>query len=63
MINLMGRVGDRLLAVFAPKATAKADLTFYKFCFCYDGWKYAQRCDQVAGQSYCGPCEFRGTGC
>lgn len=62
-MRTFNRLADRVLARFMPRATAKADTSYMKWCYCYQGWSYRQRCEIVGGTTSCGPCQFMGMGC
>ncbi|MDP9844059.1 hypothetical protein [Streptosporangium lutulentum] len=56
MTDLLARLGDRVLEKLAPKATAKADTSYYEACYCRERTKYRKLCHVVGGRSSCGPC-------
>jgi hypothetical protein len=49
--------GDRMLDRLVPKATAKADTSFYKRCYCRPPADVMKLCHVVGGISACGPCD------
>jgi hypothetical protein len=65
VIGFAAKLGDRLLERLAPKATAKADTTWYEYCYCTSDWRAIHRiCHAVGGTSSCGPCNHvRYIGC
>lgn len=59
----MGRLGDRVLERLVPKATAKADVSYWQTCYCTaDHVKYIKYCHTVGGMTGCGACQRAG-GC
>jgi hypothetical protein len=65
VIGLLTKLGDRLLDQLAPKASAKADTTWYEYCYCTSDWRKIYKiCHTVGGISTCGPCDHvRSIGC
>ncbi|MFC4020186.1 hypothetical protein ACFOW4_19880 [Micromonospora sp. GCM10011542] len=64
MKRAVNTLGDRLLAAFAPKATAKAEPCgplISKFCYCRNGIRYAKNCCTYSGSCY--PCRAVSEGC
>jgi hypothetical protein len=56
MTGVLGMLGDRVLARLVPKATAKADSSYYSFCYCRERSKSRKLCHIVGGTTACGPC-------
>lgn len=65
MIGFVAKLGDRLLERLAPTVTAKADTTWYEYCYCTADWRAIYRtCHVVGGTSTCGACNtVRYVGC
>ncbi|WP_418955695.1 hypothetical protein [Streptomyces tritici] len=49
-------LGDKMLEKLAPSATAQADTSFYKFCYCSGIYYYRRLCHVVGGYTSCGAC-------
>ncbi|MEH1166254.1 hypothetical protein V6V47_12790 [Micromonospora sp. CPCC 205539] len=62
MSRVLGNLGDRMLERLVPKATAKADVSWYRQCYCSNHVAYIQLCHTVGGMTGCGTC-YRGGGC
>jgi hypothetical protein len=62
MKAVLGRFGDRVLERLVPNASAQADSTFWRTCYCTPGAKYIQRCHTAAGVTTCEAC-YRAGGC
>ncbi|WP_326822958.1 hypothetical protein OHA77_40755 [Streptosporangium sp. NBC_01639] len=52
-MNVLGKLGDHLLEKLVPKATAKADASYWQTCACYGTTRYAKLCYVVGGISGC----------
>ncbi|KAB8195900.1 hypothetical protein FH608_010450 [Nonomuraea phyllanthi] len=60
MTTLLRGFGDRVLERLVPKATAKADVSYYKRCACYSDppVEVMKLCHVVGGTSGCTGCDF-----
>ncbi|AWS43111.1 hypothetical protein [Streptosporangium sp. 'caverna'] len=56
MTGVLGMLGDRVLARLVPKATAKADTSYYAHCYCRERSKFRKLCFVVGGTTGCGAC-------
>lgn len=67
MTRMLTAFGDRLLERFAPRATAKADVSYEKFCFCKVSpsaiYSYYKMCHVVGGTASCTPCTIEHDWC
>ncbi|GAA4671711.1 hypothetical protein [Phytohabitans rumicis] len=62
MTDSLLRFADRMLERLVPKATAKADSTYWVTCYCSGGTKWIKRCHNINGTTSCEPC-ILGGGC
>ncbi|HEY9368659.1 hypothetical protein [Streptomyces sp.] len=58
-MKVVRKLGDKVLERLAPSATAKADTSFYQFCYCSGIYRYERLCHVVGGISSCGGCSRR----
>ena len=65
MTGFVTTLADRLLDRLAPKASAKADTSYYEYCYCTADWRAIYRlCHVVGGTHSCGSCNnVRAVGC
>ncbi len=56
MNGILTKLGDRVLERLAPSATAQADTSYYKFCYCSGPFYYRRLCHVVGGIASCGAC-------
>jgi len=67
MTRTLTAFGDRLLERFAPKATAKADVSYEKFCYCTVSpaavYSIYKLCHVVGGIASCNACDIKKPWC
>ncbi|GAA0913899.1 hypothetical protein GCM10009560_06660 [Nonomuraea longicatena] len=51
MVGIVGRLSDRILDKLAPKATAKADDTWWAHCYCYERSGFGRYCQEKTARS------------
>ncbi|WP_327353695.1 hypothetical protein [Streptomyces sp. NBC_01304] len=57
MTGMLRKMGDKALARLAPSATAQADSSFYRHCYCRERSDFRQLCHIVGGTTGCGSCQ------
>ncbi|GAA3654979.1 hypothetical protein GCM10022224_017580 [Nonomuraea antimicrobica] len=58
MMGTLERLGDRVLEMLVPKATAKADSSYYVTCSCSQMVRKRKLCHVVGGTSGCTACIY-----
>jgi hypothetical protein len=58
MTGMLERLGDRVLQRLVPKATAKADTSYYVTCSCKNMVRKRKLCHVVGGTSGCTGCTY-----
>ncbi|MDG4864469.1 hypothetical protein P8605_40620 [Streptomyces sp. T-3] len=59
MSGILRKIGDRTLERLVPSSTAKADTSYYSYCYCNpDHRAYRKLCHIVGGYTSCGSCKY-----